>query len=67
MLNYTGLIIAFERLTFILNAIKCILGRKASWHMQDDEVIRDSQHGLIESRSFLTDLVAFYYGVTATV
>ncbi|GAB0175892.1 mitochondrial enolase superfamily member 1 [Grus japonensis] len=38
-----------------------------TWHVQDNQVIRPSQHGFMKGRSYLTNLISFYDKVTCLV
>ncbi|GAB0186519.1 mitochondrial enolase superfamily member 1 [Grus japonensis] len=38
-----------------------------TWHVQDNQVIRPSQHGFMKGRSCLTNLMSFYEKVTCLV
>ncbi|GAB0195089.1 mitochondrial enolase superfamily member 1 [Grus japonensis] len=37
------------------------------WHIQDNQVIRPSQHGFMKGKSCLTNLISFYNKVTCLV
>ncbi|GAB0205387.1 mitochondrial enolase superfamily member 1 [Grus japonensis] len=38
-----------------------------TWHVQDNQVIRPSQHGFMKGRSCLTHLISFYDKVTTSL
>ncbi|GAB0206407.1 mitochondrial enolase superfamily member 1 [Grus japonensis] len=41
-----------------------IILRAITWHVQDNQVIRPSQHGFMKGRSCLTNLISFYDKLT---
>ena len=44
-----------------------IVLREITWHVQDNQGIRPSQHGFTKGRSCLTNLISFYDPVTHLV
>ncbi|GAB0179171.1 mitochondrial enolase superfamily member 1 [Grus japonensis] len=47
--------------------MKQIILSAITWHVQDNQVIRPSQHGCMKGRSCLTNLISFYDKVTRLV
>ncbi|GAB0182055.1 hypothetical protein GRJ2_000670800 [Grus japonensis] len=48
-------------LTLVLGKVmEQIILSAITWHIQDNQVIRPSQHGFMKGRSSLTDLISFY-------
>ncbi|GAB0184770.1 mitochondrial enolase superfamily member 1 [Grus japonensis] len=55
-------------LTLVLRKVmEQIILSVITWHVQDNQVIRTSQHGFMKGRSCLTDLISFYDKVTCLV
>ncbi|KAK4827767.1 hypothetical protein QYF61_021512 [Mycteria americana] len=55
-------------LTLVLgNVMEQIILSAITWHVQDNQVIRPSQHGFMKGRSCLTNLISFYDKVTPSV
>ncbi|KAK4828904.1 hypothetical protein QYF61_001462, partial [Mycteria americana] len=55
-------------LTLVLGKVmEQIILSAIMWHVQDNQVIRPSQHGFVKGRSCLTKLISFYDKVTCLV
>ncbi|KAK4826726.1 hypothetical protein QYF61_010979 [Mycteria americana] len=55
-------------LTLVLeNVMEQIILSAITWHVQDNQVIRPSQHAFMKGRSCLTNLIPFYDKVTCLV
>ncbi|GAB0186834.1 mitochondrial enolase superfamily member 1 [Grus japonensis] len=55
-------------LTLVLGKVmEQIILSAIMWHVQDNKVIRPSQHGCMKGRSCLTNLISFYNKVTLAV
>ncbi|GAB0187582.1 mitochondrial enolase superfamily member 1 [Grus japonensis] len=55
-------------LTLVLGKVmEQIILSAIMWHVQDNQVIRPSQHGFMKGRSCLTNLISFYDKVTCLV
>ncbi|KAK4820971.1 hypothetical protein QYF61_009437 [Mycteria americana] len=55
-------------LTWVLGKVmEQIILSAITWQVQDNQVIRPSQHGFMKGRSYLTNLMSFYEKVTCLV
>ncbi|GAB0177331.1 mitochondrial enolase superfamily member 1 [Grus japonensis] len=54
-------------LTSVLGKVMKIILSAITWHVQDNQVIRPSQHGFMKGQSCLTNLISFYDKVTCLV
>ncbi|GAB0208742.1 mitochondrial enolase superfamily member 1 [Grus japonensis] len=56
------------RMTLVLGKVmEQIIFSAITWPVQDNQVIRPSQHGFIKGRSCLTNLISFYGNMTCLV